>query len=72
MAKSQKSAAKTKLASVRHRAVCNDDSYKGSWDEDINKAFADAARHRQKNPGHDVEIITEQTLSLKYVGDNDA
>jgi hypothetical protein len=68
MAKSKKAKAKPQLQAVRHRAVCNDDSFKGPWRTDIDDARADAAGHQKTNPDHDVEVITEQTLSTKFLG----
>ena len=68
MAKSKKGKTKPKLQEVRHRAVCNDDSFKGSWRTNINDARADASGHQKNHPDHDVEVITEQTLSTKFVG----
>lgn len=54
--------------SLRHRAVCNDCNYKGPWRENINDAYQDANQHMAVNPNHSMEIITEQTLRMKFSG----
>lgn len=60
---------KNKMAShsLRHRAICDDDSFKGTWRTNIEDAYADARRHRQQgNELHIIRIITEQTLNMKF------
>ena len=53
--------------SLRHRAICDDDSFKGPWRTNIEDAYADARRHRQQgNELHFIRIVTEQTLSMKF------
>ena len=54
--------------SIRYRAICEDCSYRGRWKKDIDDAYDDADRHNAK-PGkedHIVDIITEQTVRLRY------
>jgi hypothetical protein len=54
--------------SLRHRAICEDDSFKGPWRTNIEDAYADARGHRQHqgNDLHIIRIVTEQTLSMKF------
>lgn len=53
---------------IRHRAVCSDDTWRGKWREDINKAYQDADKHLAK-PGqsnHVIEIITEHQVRIRH------
>jgi hypothetical protein len=52
----------------RHRAICEDDSYKGDWRNDIELARQDARDHRQKpgNRNHIIRIVTEQSISIRF------
>jgi hypothetical protein len=52
--------------SLRHRAICEDDSFKGPWRTNVEDAYADAARHRQQGGLHRIDIMTEQTISMKF------
>jgi hypothetical protein len=53
--------------SLRHRAICDDDTFKGPWRTNIEEAYADARRHiQQGNELHYIRIVTEQTLSMKF------
>ena len=56
------------MASNRHRAVCQDDTFKGPWRVNIDDAYQDARVHRQKkgNELHILRIFTEQTTSKRY------
>lgn len=53
---------------VKHRAVCEDDSFKGSWRDSVTEAKRDAAKHRSEtgNQFHVIKIITQQTLYMVY------
>lgn len=52
---------------LRHRAICDDDTFKGPWRTNIEEAYADARQHRQDdNEMHVIRIITEQTISMKF------
>jgi hypothetical protein len=55
---------------LRHRAVCEDDTYKGNWRTSIEDAYKDAELHMSipGNESHNVRIITEQTLNMRYQG----
>lgn len=55
---------------IKHRAICEDDNFKGSWRDTIDAAKADAANHRSQpgNTNHVIKIITQQTLSMSYIG----
>jgi hypothetical protein len=52
----------------RHRAVCEDDSFKGPWRDNVDLARQDAREHRQEpgNGDHVIRIVTEQSISLRY------
>lgn len=55
---------------TRYRAVCEDDSFKGTWQENPDLAKAEASRHRKQsgNRDHVINIITETTISEQFVG----
>jgi hypothetical protein len=60
---------KNKMAahSLRHRAICENDSFKAPWRTNIEVAYADARRHRQQgNELHIIRIFTEQTISMRF------
>lgn len=48
--------------SIKHRAICEDDSYRGKWRKDVDEAYRDARNHRNKpgNQFHVTRIITQQ------------
>lgn len=52
--------------SLRHRAKCEDDSFKSPWRANIEDAYADANKHRQQGGLHRINIITEQSISMKF------
>lgn len=53
--------------SLKHRAICEDDTFKGPWRTNIEDAYADARKHREKgNDLHSIRILTEQTISMKF------
>ncbi len=52
--------------SLRHRAICEDDSFKGPWRSNIEDAYADATQHRQHGGLHRINIMTEQSISMKF------
>lgn len=54
---------------IQHRAVCEDDNFRGPWRMDIAQARQDAREHRAI-PGHQlhvIRIVTQQTLSMTFV-----
>lgn len=53
--------------SVRYRAVCKNDSYRGKWRDNSNDAYSDAANHRAQHPGdlHVIMVETEQKMSMR-------
>jgi len=55
--------------SIQFRAICEDDSFKGPWHDNINDAKVDASNHRRMpgNNDHVIDIITNQTLSMTYL-----
>lgn len=59
---------KSKIENIRHRAICEDDTFKGKWRKNIIEADEDAEKHTQMpgNERHIVRIITEQTASVKF------
>ncbi|PSL02225.1 hypothetical protein [Cecembia rubra] len=65
-----KSMISNKMASfsIRYRAICEDDSFKGPWRSHLEEAYQDARVHRQKagNETHIIRILTEQTMSLTF------
>lgn len=54
--------------SLRHRAICENDSFCGPWRTNIDDAYADARHHRKEKPNelHIINIKTEQTSSMKF------
>ncbi|MFN4976103.1 MAG: hypothetical protein ACK5GV_12725 [Bacteroidota bacterium] len=54
--------------SIRYRAICEDDTFKGPWRSNLDEAYRDAREHRQKagNETHIIRILTEQTMSLRF------
>jgi len=48
---------------VKHRAVCEDDRFRGPWRDTRAEAIEDAANHRNKpgNQDHVINIISQQT-----------
>lgn len=56
-----------KFNSIRYRAICDDDTFKGRWRETVEEAQLDAMSHREKleNQFHIMHIITEETRSSK-------
>ena len=63
---------KNEMAShtLKHRAVCKNDSFKGPWRAELVAAHNDARQHRQMpgNELHRIEIITNQTFTMKFEG----
>ena len=55
---------------IKHRAICEDDSFKGKWRDNIDAAKADAANHRSQpdNQDHVIKIITQQNLIMRFAG----
>lgn len=53
---------------IKHRAVCDDDNYKGKWRSDIEVAKEDARGHRAEpgNQDHVIRIVTQQSLSMTF------
>ena len=51
--------------SIRHRAVCKSDKYKGPWRSTPDEAYTDAEQHRGDGAGHIVEVLTEQTIRMR-------
>jgi len=51
---------------LRHRAICENDTFKGPWRTNIEDAFEDANTHRQRHQDtpHIINIITQQTISM--------
>lgn len=59
--------------SIEHRAKCTEGDFTGSWHDDVEDAFAEAAQHRQQ-PGcqdHVIKIITRQTSELLFMPNED-
>jgi hypothetical protein len=55
--------------SVRHRAICESDSYKGPWRKNADQAVDDAMKHMgQESENHNMRIISEQSISMKFTG----
>lgn len=54
---------------VRFRAVCSNGDFKGKWRNSQAEAEADAAKHLEKNPNHEVEIEFEQSGKLTFVSE---
>jgi hypothetical protein len=54
---------------IQHRAVCEDDNFRGSWRSDISQARQDARNHRSMpgNENHVIRIVTQQTLSMTFI-----
>ena len=54
--------------SLRHRAICEDDRYRGRWRKEIEQAYQDAENHKKKpgNENHIMRIISEQRISMIY------
>ena len=54
--------------SIQHRAICEDDSFRGPWRDNIDAAKLDARNHRLQpgNQDHVIRIITQQTLSMTF------
>ena len=54
---------------IQHRAVCEDDNFRGSWHSDISQARQDARTHRniEGNENHVIRIVTRQTLSVTFI-----
>ena len=53
---------------IKYRAVCEDDSYRGIWRENVEIAKADARNHRAKNgnQNHVIRIVAQQTLTILF------
>lgn len=53
---------------IRHRAVCQDDKFKGEWHDNVESAKRDAISHRKQsgNQNHVIQIITQQTLTVNF------
>lgn len=59
---------KRPLSSSKHRAVCNNDSFKGPWRSTIDEAYNDARQHRSKptNVDHLIDIVTQQSSVTRF------
>ena len=55
---------------IRCRAICEDDSFRGPWRDNSDAATLDAAEHRSQpgNARHIINIIIEQTSSMRFIG----
>lgn len=53
---------------LRHRAVCSEGDLKTPWRSDINDARNDASAHQSEHHDHEIRIVTEQTVSMKFTG----
>ena len=55
--------------SVKYRAVCEDDSYKGEWRSNVDEAYADASNHRKipGNENHVIDIVAKQSIKMRYI-----
>jgi len=65
----KKKSSKMTILSKRHRAVCDDDSFKGPWQTELSDARADARAHRNAKPDnqdHVIRVVTEQTASKLF------
>jgi hypothetical protein len=55
--------------SVRHRAICESNAYKGPWRKNVDQAVDDAMKHMwQGSATLNMRIVTEQTISMKFPG----
>ena len=54
--------------SIQHRALCEEDNFKGPWRDTVDAAKKDARTHRSEpgNRDHVIRIITQQSVT----GDN--
>lgn len=57
--------AKASLA-VRYRAKCKKGDLKSAWRATLGEAQDDALEHQDANPSHQVQIITEQTMTMDF------
>jgi len=59
---------KKTLLATKHRAVCEDDSFKGPWRLVKDDAKEDARKHRSQpgNKDHVINIIITQTESMLF------
>ena len=55
------------MHSLRHRAICKEGDLKASWRTDIDVAYDDARKHREDHDDHIINVVTEQTLSIRFV-----
>ncbi len=64
----QKISNKLAQQTVRFRAICEDDKYRGPWRSQINLAYGDAIKHRSKggNKNHVTRILTEHKTSIVF------
>ncbi|AEE53835.1 hypothetical protein [Haliscomenobacter hydrossis] len=53
---------------IKHRAICEDDKFKGDWRDDVESAKIDAINHRKEsgNRDHVIVIVTQQTLTVDF------
>lgn len=52
---------------LRHRALCLEGDFEGPWRSDLTDAQEDALSHQSEHHDHEIRIVTEQTLSMKFV-----
>jgi hypothetical protein len=51
---------------IRHRAVCKSRDLKAEWESDITVSQREANAHLARFPDHDVDVVTEQTVKMRY------
>jgi hypothetical protein len=63
--KSHKSSGMATL-SLRHRAICEEGDYKGQWRDNVSDAYGDASSHQNGHRDHEISVVTEQTVKMKF------
>lgn len=55
---------------IKYRAFCKEDNFKGAWRNNIEKAKADARKHRAELGcyNHELKIVAQQILTMTYEG----
>jgi hypothetical protein len=51
---------------IRHRAVCKSKDLKAGWESDITVCQREADEHLDRHPDHDVDVVIEQTVRMRY------
>lgn len=51
---------------VQHRAVCQEGDFNGKWRADLGQARDDAQAHQDAHHDHEIRIVTQQEMSMKF------